>query len=165
MNGIWRWLSFLGRVGWLCLVLANPGCADPSGFDSRNHAIDTYFAGPNILAIGESRARNFWAKNSNRFPNTKLLAVEGTTIFPGDQIPDLYPKLLYSETGAVSFFAHGLKSSSYSNLSLFCILIYDTQTGHLVSNTGYAVVDLPPRESVARFGPYIARYIGTGWTW
>ena len=109
MNGIWRRLSFLGRVAWLCVILANPGCADPNGYDPRNHAIDTYFPGPNILAIAESRARNFWAKNSSRFPNTKLLAVEGTTIFPGD-IQDLYPKLLYSETGAVSFFAHGLEA-------------------------------------------------------
>ena len=164
MNGIWRWFRFLGRVGWLCLILANPGCADPGGYDPRNHAIDIYFPNPNILPIAEARAANFWAKNSGRFPNTKLLAVEGTTIFPAD-IQDLYPKLLYSETGAVSFFAHGLRGASYSNLSIFGILIFDTQTRRLVSPVGFAVVDLPPRESVARFGPYIARYIGTGWGW
>ncbi|MBV8585139.1 MAG: hypothetical protein JO308_02540 [Verrucomicrobia bacterium] len=164
MNGIWRWFSFLGRVSWLCLILANPGCADPNGTDLRDHSIDVYFPGPNIQSIAESRARNFWAHNSVRFPDTKLLAVQGTTINPGD-IQDLYPKLLYSQTGAVTYFAQANVDGSYSELSIFCILIYDTQTGRLVSNEGYAVVDLPPRESVARFGPYVARYIGTGWTW
>ena len=164
MSGIWRWFRFFGRVGWLCLILANPGCADPSGYDPRNHAIDTYFPAPNILAMAEARAVNFWAKNSGRFPSTKLLAVQGATIFPSD-IQGLYPKLLFSETGAVSFFAHGLRGATYSNLTMFSVVIFDTQTGRLVSPIGYAVVDLPPRESVARFGPYIARYIGTGWTW
>jgi hypothetical protein len=162
MNRIWRSLSFIGRVSWLCLILAN--CADPNGRDLRDHAIDTYVPGPNILLLAESRARNFWAHNSSRLPDPKLLAVQGTTIFPGD-IQGLYPKLLYSQTGAVSFFGHGIVDGSYSELSIFCILIYDTQTGRLVSNTGYAVVDLPPQESVARFGPYVARYIGTGWSW
>jgi hypothetical protein len=105
MNGIWRWLSFLGRVSWLCLILANPGCADPNGKDPRDHAIDTCFPGPHILSLAESRARIFWAHNSSRFPNTKLLAVEGTTVSPDNGI---YPKLLYSETGAVTFFGHGI---------------------------------------------------------
>jgi len=162
MNGNWRWLSFTGRVSWLYLILATSGCADPNGRDSRDHSIDTCNPGPNILSLAESRARDFWVRNSTRFPNTKLLAVEGTTVSPSN---DIYPKLLYSETGAVSFFGHGIFEASYSELSIYCILIYDTQAGRLVSNTGYEVVDLPPRESVARFGSYTARYIGTGWTW
>jgi hypothetical protein len=160
MNSIWRWLSFLGHVSWLCLILINPGCADPNGYDPRNHAIDTCFPSPNVQSIAESRAKSFWAHNSTRFPGTKLLAVEGTTSSPSN---DIYPKLLYSETGAVDFFGHGLEKGSYSNLSIFCVLIYDPQTGRLVSGTGYDVVDLPPRGSVARFGPYTARFIGTGW--
>jgi hypothetical protein len=160
MNGNWRWLGLLLRLSWLCLILANPGCADPNGSDLRNHAIDTCFPSQNVQSIAESRAKNFWTRNSNRFPSTRLLAVEGTTSWPTN---DIYPKLLYSETGAVTFFGHGLEKGSYSNLSIFCILIYDTDTGRLVSSTGYDVVDLPPRGSVARFGPYTARYIGTGW--
>jgi hypothetical protein len=159
MNSFWKSLGFLSRVSWLCLIFVNPGCADPNGRDPRNHAIDTCFPGQNIQSIAQSRAQNFWARNSTRFGDTKLLAVEGTTSSPTS---DIYPKLLYSETGAVDFFGHGLQKGSYSNLSIFCILIFDTQTGRLVSNTGYDVVDLPPRESVARFGPYMARYIGTG---
>ena len=162
MNGIWRWIGCLGRMSWLCLILANPGCADPNGIDLRNHAIDTCFPGSNVQSIAESRAQNFWARNSTRFPSTKLLAVEGTTSSPTS---DIYPKLIYSETGAVDYFGHGIEKGSYSNLSIFCILIFDTQTGRLVSNTGYDVVDLPPRESVARFGPYTARFIGTGRGW
>jgi hypothetical protein len=162
MNGIWRWLSFLGRISWLCLILANPGCANPNVRDLRDHAIDTCFPSANVQSIAESRAKNFWARNSTRFPDTKLLAVEGTTTSPGN---DIYPKLLYSETGAADFFGHGIFEASYSDLQIFCILIYDTQTGRLVGSTGYDVVDLPTRQSVARFGPYVARYIGTGWSW
>jgi hypothetical protein len=162
MTSIWKCPSFLGRLSLLCLVLMSSGCADPNGRDPRDHAIDTCYPGPSIQSLAESRARDFWAHNSTRFPNTKLLAVEGTTVSPGN---DIYPKLLYSQTGAVSFFGHGIFEASYSELSIYCILIYDTQTGRLVSNTGYEVVDLPPRQSVARFGPYTARYIGTGWSW
>ena len=162
MNGICRWLNFLGRVSWLCLFLASPGCANPNARDLPNRAIDACFPSPNVQSIAETRAKHFWARNATRFPDTKLLAVEGTTSWPS---PGIYPKLLYSETGAVQFFGHGLVKGGYSNLSIFCILIYDTQTGHLVSDTGYDVVDLPPRGSVARFGPYTARYIGTGWGW
>ena len=158
----WRCLKSFGRVSCFCLVLANSGCADPNGIDPRDHAIDTCYPGPHILSRAESRARDFWAHNSSHFPNTKLLAVEGTTVSPDNGI---YPKLLYSETGAVGFCGHGIFELSNSDLSIYCILIYNTQTGHLVSNTGYSVVDLPPRESVARFGPYTARYISTGWTW
>jgi hypothetical protein len=49
-----------------------------------------------------------------------------------------------------------------NELNTYCISIFDTQTEKLVSQEGYAVVDLPRRGSVARFGTYTARYIGTG---
>jgi hypothetical protein len=41
-------------------------------------------------------------------------------------------------------------------------MIYDTQTDRFVSNQGYVSVDTPPRGRSARFGDYVARYIGTG---
>jgi hypothetical protein len=40
--------------------------------------------------------------------------------------------------------------------------VYDTKTGHFVSNQGYVSVDTPNLGKVARFGEYIARWIGTG---
>ena len=67
--------------------------------------------------------------------------------------------IMYSETTA-SFLGRGDHKGSYSELDLHGIMIYDTKAGRFVSNQGYVSVDTPPRGGVARFGSYIARYIG-----
>jgi hypothetical protein len=129
--------------------------------DNRNFAIDTCFPTPNEIQLAEGRTRAYWAKHASRFgAEPRFLAVETSKIFPGE-VQDLWPKLINSETTA-SFFSHGLKGNSYSNLQLLGVMIFDTRTGRFVSNQGYISVDTPPRGSVARFGPYIARYIGWG---
>jgi len=102
--------------------------------DSRNFAFDTCFPSPNAIQLAESRARAYWAKHASCFgAEPRFLAVETSKVFPSE-VQDLWPKLINSETTA-SFF---------------------------VSNQGYISVDTPPRGGVARFGPYIARYIGWG---
>jgi hypothetical protein len=129
--------------------------------DHRNFAIDTCFPNPNAIRLAEERTRTYWAKYASRFgAEPGFLAVETSKIFPGE-VQDLWPKLINSETTA-SFFSHGLKDNSYSNLQLLGVMIFDIRTGHIVGNQGYISVDTPPRGSVARFGPYIARYIGWG---
>src|ERR1700693_831952 len=129
--------------------------------DNRNFAIDTCFPNPNAIRLAEERTRTYWAKYASRFgAEPGFLAVETSKIFPGE-VQDLWPKLINSETTA-SFFSHGLKDNSYSNLQLLGVMIFDIRTGHIVGNQGYISVDTPPRGSVARFGPYIARYIGWG---
>jgi hypothetical protein len=85
--------------------------------------------------------------------------VETSKIFPSE-VQGLYPKLINSETTA-SFFSRPSKDI-YSNLQLIGTMIYDTKTGRFVSNQGYISVDTPTRGRVARFGPYVARYIGFG---
>ena len=128
--------------------------------DNRNFAIDTCFPNPNAIQLAEGRARAYWAKYASRFgAEPRFLAVETSKVFPGE-VQDLYPKLINSETTA-SFFSHG-KRNSYSNLQLLGVMIFDTRTGRFVSKQGYISVDTPPPGSVARFGPYIARYIGWG---
>jgi hypothetical protein len=129
--------------------------------DQRNFAIDTCFPAPNAIQLAEGRTRAYWAKHASRFgAEPRFLAVETSKVFPGE-VQDLWSKLSNSETTA-SFFSHGLKNNTYSNLQLLGIMIFDTRTGRFVSNQGYISVDTPPRGSVARFGPYIARYIGWG---
>jgi hypothetical protein len=129
--------------------------------DRRNFAIDTCFPSQNAIQLAEGRTRAYWAKHASRYgPEPRFLAVETSKVFPSE-VQDLWPKLINSETTA-SFFAHGLKSNSYSNLQLLGVMIFDTGTGRFVSNQGYIAVDTPPRGGVARFGPYIARYIGWG---
>src|SRR5208282_2656709 len=74
----------------------------------------------------------------------RFLAVETSKIFPGE-VQDLWPKLINSETTA-SFFSHGLKGNTYSNLQLLGVMIFDTRTGRFVSNQGYISVDTTPRD-------------------
>jgi hypothetical protein len=127
--------------------------------DNRNFAIDTCFPTQNEIQLAEGRARSYWAKNASRFgAESSFLAVDTSKLLPGE-IQDLYPKLIYSETTA-SFLGRGDHKGSYSELDLHGIMIYDTKAGRFVSNQGYVSVDTPPRGRLARFGPYIARYIG-----
>jgi len=129
--------------------------------DNRNFAIDTHYPTPNEIKLGEQRARKYWAKHAVRFgPNPVYLAVETSKTFPAE-VQNLWPKLINSRT-TVSFFSHGLDSLTYSNLELRGIMIFDTRTGTIASNRGFVSVDTPPRDSVARFDNYIARFIGTG---
>jgi hypothetical protein len=129
--------------------------------DYRNFAIDTCFPSPNAIQIAEGRARAYWAKHAARFGSEpRYLAVETSKVFPSE-VQDLWPKLINSETTG-SFFSHGTKNNSYSNLQLLGVMIFDTRTGHFISNQCYISVDTPPRGSVARFASYIARYIGWG---
>src|SRR6202795_935755 len=128
--------------------------------DHRNFAIDTCFPNPNAIRLAEERTRTYWAKYASRFgAEPGFLAVETSKIFPGE-VQDLWPKLINSETTA-SFFSRPSKDI-FSNLQLLGIMIYDTKTGRFVSNQGYVTVDTPNPGRVARWGPYIARYIGWG---
>jgi hypothetical protein len=145
-----------------CLVLAFLLTALPTlrseNVDNRDFAIDTFYPTPNEIQLVEARAAKFWAKYASRYgPELRYLAVETSKIFSGD-VQDLSPKLINSETTA-SFYS---RKRTYSNLELFGIMIYDTKTGRFVNNQGYISVETPPRGRAARFGSYIARYIGTG---
>lgn len=129
--------------------------------DNRNFAIDTCFPNPNAIQLAEGRARAYWVKYASRFgAEPRFLAVETSKVFPSE-VQNLYPKLINSETTA-SFFSQGIEDNTYSNLQLKGVMIFDTRTGRFVSKQGYISVDTPPPGSVARFGPYIARYIGWG---
>ena len=55
----------------------------------------------------------------------KVEDVETSKIFPGE-VQDLWPKLINSETTA-SFFSHGMKNNSYSNLQLLGVMIFDAR--------------------------------------
>jgi hypothetical protein len=145
-----------------CLVLVFLLTALPTlrseKVDNRDFAIDTFYPTPNEIQLAEAQAGKFWTKNASRYGREpRYLAVETSEIFSGD-VQDLSPKLINSETTA-SFYS---RKRTYSDLELVGIMIYDTETGRFVSNQGYISVDTPPRGRVARFGSYIARYIGTG---
>jgi hypothetical protein len=151
MNGPW----FL--VFTFLLTSISELCAEK--IDNRNFAIDTYQPTPNEIRLAEQHARDYWAKNAARYgSNPFYLAVETSKIFPGE-IQNLWSKLINSETTA-SYFSQ--RRGGYSNLQLKGVMIYDTRTGHFVSDRGFVSVDTPPRGGVARFDDYIARFIGVG---
>jgi len=130
--------------------------------DQRNFALDTFSPTPNEVRLAEKRVHAYWTKHQAEYAaNTRYLAVEAAAIFPAE-VQDLWPKLINSET-AMDFFAHGSRFT-YSNLDLTGILIYDTLNDRFIGR-GFVSVDLPRRNHLARWDGYIARFIGTGWSW
>jgi len=147
----------MSRVALICLCLIVLGCASGNSVDYRNFAIDTYFPKPHEIRVAEASARNYWARNGSRFgPEPRYLAVETSKVPP---YYGLYSKLINSETTA-SFFSQA--DTNYRSFQLLGVMIYDTKTGHFVDDQGYVSVDTPNPGGVARFGHYVARYIGTG---
>jgi hypothetical protein len=154
----------MGRLFCVLLTLALAGCAasGTGSTDHRDFAIDTFYPSPNVLQRAEARARGYWGRNAARLgPESRYLAIDADFIFPSEITQNLWAKLINSETTA-SFFAHGTEDLSVSDLELHGILVFDTKTGHLVSREGYVLVDTPQRGASARFGDYIATFIGTG---
>jgi hypothetical protein len=141
------------------VVLLLSSCAQFETDRKTDLAIDTYVPSREALGLAEGRAKEYWVKHREQIGrDTRYLAVQSDSIF-SDEIPDLYAKLINSP--AVN--ASDLEDfGNDSELSMYCVNIFDTETEKLVSQEGYAVVDLPGRGKLARFGPYTARYIGSG---
>jgi hypothetical protein len=128
--------------------------------DQRNFAIDTYYPTPNEIQVAEQRARKYWARNADRFgPSPVYLAVDTSKIFESEIVQDLWPKLINSQT-AISYFSKS-GGRHRSEVDLTGVMIFDTRTGRFVNDRGFVAVDTPGRGTVARFGEYIARYVGT----
>ena len=150
----------LTLIAFLCGLFCCCRTGNPARFDNSDWAIDTYFPGQNEIARAEERAKNFWRKNSARYGNEPhYLAIDTTKLLEGEIVQDLWPKLIRSQH-ATSFFAGSVEE--YPGPAIYCVMIFDTNTGKFVSNQGYAIVDFPAKGQVARFGNYVARFIGSG---
>jgi hypothetical protein len=143
----------------LTVVLLLGACAQTEPSHLTDLSIDKYRPPPNALSVAETRAKEYLAKHQQEIGRgTKYLGIESDSIFP-DEIRDLDAKLINSP---------GVNSSDIEeyeendDVSIYCVNIFDTRTGRIVDPDGYAVVDLPARGNVARFGKYTARFIGTG---
>jgi hypothetical protein len=132
-------------------------CAQTELSQQTDLSIATYRPTPDALAIAERRAKQYWAKHRDEINRgTRYLAVESDTILSAD-IPDLYYRLTHSPG------VNGSDVEDYrvnQDIDIFCINIFDTRTGGFVSPQGYAVVDEPAPGSMARFGKYVALFIG-----
>jgi len=128
--------------------------------DYRNFAIETYFPKPHEIQLAETRARNFWEKNRSHLRDkTRFLAVKTTSVMPAEIVQPLWPYLLNADTGA-TFLATLPSDQGFAQME--CVMSFDTQTGHFTGKRGYLTVETPPRGTMARYGDYIAYYIGTG---
>jgi hypothetical protein len=148
-------------LAFLSLLICGCSAVNSTKFDNSDYAIDTYSPSTNEIARAEQRAKKFWLENSGRYGNEPhFLAIDTTKLLGGEIVQDLWPKLINS-AHATSFFARG-GFDGYPEVDIYCVMIFDTNTGKFVSNQGYAIVDFPRRGQVARFGNYIARFIGSG---
>jgi hypothetical protein len=128
--------------------------------DYRNFSIETFYPNTSEIRIAEVRAQRYWEKNHDRLANkARYLAVQATSVLPAEIIQPLWPYLLNADTGS-TFLATLPSDQGFAQME--CVMIFDTQTGHFVSNGGYLTVENPPRGTIARYGDYIACYIGTG---
>jgi hypothetical protein len=143
--------------GIVTVVLLLGACAQTEPSRLRDLSIDTYRPPPDALSIAEKRAKEYLAKHQEELGRgTGYLAIESDSIF-SDEIPDLHVKL-YNSPGVGSGDVEQYEDND--DVGIYCINIFEIRTGKLVSPDGYAVLDLPPRGSVARFGAYTARFIG-----
>jgi hypothetical protein len=144
----------------LSVFLGGCGSLESPKFDNSDWAIDTYNPGQNELVRAEGRAKKFWTENSARYGNDPhYLAIDATKLLEGEIVQDLWPKLINS-AHTTAFFAGSLEK--YPQVNIYCVMIFDTNTGKFVSNQGYAFVDFPRKGQVVRFGNYVARFIGSG---
>ena len=157
LKTVWR-LVFTGilMVALACCASLDLNTVDPRG----DYAIDTYYPPADATARAEQRAREWWQRNQSRLGEpTPYLAVQTNLLLQGEIVQNLYEKLNRAKTTSL-FWAQGF--DRYPVFTIYGVVIFDTRTGRVVSPQGYAVVDTPHRGKVVRFGPYIARYIGTG---
>jgi hypothetical protein len=139
------------------LLLAVLVSASAEKIDTRDFAIDTCFPNANEKELAQAKAIAFWQKNALRFgPEPRYLAVETAKVFPSE-VQDLTAKLYRSQTTTMYW---SMRKNNYQDLR--CVLIFDIRLNQFISGSGYLAADVPPRGSVAHFGTYVARYIGTG---
>jgi hypothetical protein len=129
--------------------------------DLRNYVIAGYDANPNEIRSAQRRVHVYWQKNGARFSDkVRYLAVEAASVMPGDVIQPLWQNMINAQTGS-GF----LLPSAWNPGRMHCIMIYDIRTDSFVSNHGYLVVEAPHRETLARFGNYLALYVRRGTFW
>jgi hypothetical protein len=147
----------MGRIITIFYFLLAVASASAEKIDPRNFAIDTCFPNANEIKLAQAKAIVFWQKHALRFgPEPRYLAVETAKVFPSE-VQDLPAKFYRSQTTTMYW---SMRKNNYPDLR--CVLIFDTRLNRFISGSGYLAADVPPRGSVAHFGTYVARYIGTG---
>jgi hypothetical protein len=145
------------RFAVVTIFLLLGACTQFESSQSSDTAITTYQPSANELRLAENRARGYWASHKSELSGKiRYLGVQSGSIFDSD-IPDLDSIIMTSPA------VNDLYREQYltnDDVDIYGVSIFDVNNGKLVSPIGYAVLDLPARGQVARFGPYMALYIG-----
>ena len=129
--------------------------------DARNYVVGTYDATINEARIAEIRAWRYWRKNRAQLSaKCRYLAIVASWVMPGDIVQPMWGNMIKAQ--AASAF---LLPAEWSPGRMRCVMIYDTENARFASDSGYLVVNTPPRGTLARFDNYLALYIDTGSFW
>jgi hypothetical protein len=145
----------------ICSVLLAELCTSfAQKTDYRNFGLAPFYPNANEIRLAETRARQYWEKNRARLGDkARYLAVKTTSVLPEEIVEPLWPYLLNVDTGA-TFLATLPSTQGFAQME--CVMIFDTQKDSFVGKRGFLTVENPARGTLARYGDYIAYYIGTG---
>jgi hypothetical protein len=131
------------------------GCASSAKSDYKDYSLAVGTAYPNEASIAQERVNKYLEHlkpdKKAQIMQNDYLAVESTEV-PASEVPGL--------SGRITGQAGGYTDRG-SIMTKF-IMVFDTKTGHPVSNEGYIVMDAPPKGRLGIFGGYTAVYIGNG---
>jgi hypothetical protein len=131
------------------------GCASSAKSDYKDYSLAVGTAYPNEASIAQERVNKYLEHlkpdKKAQIMQNDYLAVESTEV-PASEVPGL--------SGRITGQAGGYTDRG-SIMTKF-IMVFDTKTGHPVSNEGYIVMDTPPKGRLGIFGGYTAVYIGNG---
>ena len=143
----------------LWIFLGGCGSLGPPKFDNSDWAIDTYYPGQYEIARAEGRAKKFWSENATRYGNDPhYLAIDTTKLLEGEIVQDLWPKLINS-AHTTSFFAGSLEK--YPQVNIYCVMISTPTQENSFPIRAMRLLTFQ-KGQVARFGNYVARFIGSG---
>ena len=124
----------------------------------NNLSLGAYRATPQQIRLADQRATATY----NRFaPQEKKTFKESGTRYlavrTADPTPTQRAEIRKEMQKPGSIYAGPKKAPS----KIYCVMIWDTQSGEVVGTDCYAVASLPTPGTVARFDTYTAQYVGS----
>jgi hypothetical protein len=152
------------------VTLAMSSCtsSNPSlftGYSSIDYAVR--HAAPNAqeISLAQKRLQNFLRRADTRqraqLGQNPVVAVQANEI-DASEVPGLIYQLASGQVATAGTY-YGSDPDDPTAVPVKFLLLFDSNTSHLVSPEGVLVIDTPPRGTIANFGGVRAVYAGTGW--
>ncbi len=142
----------------LILSIIASGCAQtekkPTVPDS---AIGAYKATDEQTFIAGARAAaSFERVDDSQKKTLKKMGVRHLAVRTLDPDPSQLAAIQQKVKASPSLYGEGATGGPF-----YCVMIWDTETQKLVSTECYAGIKAPERHSIARFGTFVAQYVGS----